>query len=57
MPVSTPLLDTIQTPADLRKLPQSALKDVAEELRAETIDAAATSGGHFGAGLGVVEQA
>ena len=55
MPVSTPLLDTIQTPADLRKLPQSALKDVAEELRAETIDAAATSGGHFGAGLGVVE--
>jgi 1-deoxy-D-xylulose-5-phosphate synthase len=55
MTVSTPLLDTIQTPADLRKLPQSALRGVAEELRAETIDAAATSGGHFGAGLGVVE--
>ncbi len=55
MPVSTPLLDTIQTPADLRKMPQTSLKDVAEELRAETIDAAATSGGHFGAGLGVVE--
>jgi 1-deoxy-D-xylulose-5-phosphate synthase len=55
MPVLTPLLDTIETPADLRKLPQKALKDVAEELRAETIDAAATSGGHFGAGLGVVE--
>jgi 1-deoxy-D-xylulose-5-phosphate synthase len=56
MPVPTPLLDTIQTPADLRKLPQNALAQVAEELRAETIDAAATSGGHFGAGLGVVEM-
>jgi 1-deoxy-D-xylulose-5-phosphate synthase len=55
MPVSTPLLDTIQSPADLRKLPQSDLAQVASELRAETIDAAATTGGHLGAGLGVVE--
>ena len=55
MPVSTPLLDTIHLPADLRRLPQSDLAQVAAELRAETIDAAATTGGHFGAGLGVVE--
>ena len=55
MPVSTPLLDTIRTPADLRALPASQLARVAAELRAETIDAAAVSGGHFGAGLGVVE--
>ena len=56
MAVSTPLLDTIQSPADLRKMPQSTLVQVAEELRLETIDAAATSGGHFGAGLGVIEM-
>ena len=55
MPVSTPLLDTIQSPEDLRHLPQGDLVQVAGELRAETIDAAATTGGHFGAGLGVVE--
>ncbi len=55
MPISTPLLDTIHLPADLRKLQQSDLAQVAAELRAETIDAAATTGGHFGAGLGVVE--
>ena len=55
MPVSTPLLDTIHEPSDLRNLPQSDLVQVASELRAETIDAAATTGGHFGAGLGVVE--
>ena len=55
MPVSTPLLDTIQSPEDLRHLPQGDLVQVASELRAETIDAAATTGGHFGAGLGVVE--
>jgi 1-deoxy-D-xylulose-5-phosphate synthase len=56
MAVSTPLLDTIQSPADLRKLPQNMLAQVTDELRKETIDAAATSGGHFGAGLGVVEM-
>ncbi len=55
MPVSTPLLDTIQSPEDLRNLPQSDLAQMAKELRAETIDAAAATGGHFGAGLGVVE--
>ena len=56
MAVSTPFLDTIQSPADLRKMPQNKLAQVAEELRLETIDAAATSGGHFGAGLGVIEM-
>jgi len=55
MTVSTPLLDTIETPADLRRLPPAQLAQLAAELRAETIDAAAVSGGHFGAGLGVVE--
>jgi 1-deoxy-D-xylulose-5-phosphate synthase len=51
----TPLLDTIKVPADLRQLPKSALKQVADELRAETIDAVSVTGGHLGAGLGVVE--
>ena len=55
MPVSTPLLDTITTPADLRRLEPAKLRQVADELRAETIDAAAETGGHFGAGLGVTE--
>jgi 1-deoxy-D-xylulose-5-phosphate synthase len=55
MTLKTPLLDSIRTPADLRRLEPSRLRQVAEELRAETIDAAAVSGGHFGAGLGVVE--
>ncbi len=51
----TPLLDTIQTPAGLRSLPESALRQLADELRAETIDAVSVTGGHLGAGLGVVE--
>jgi len=51
----TPLLDTIHTPEDLRLLPASDVKQVADELRAETIDAVSTTGGHLGAGLGVVE--
>ncbi|MEO1161173.1 MAG: 1-deoxy-D-xylulose-5-phosphate synthase N-terminal domain-containing protein, partial [Pseudomonadota bacterium] len=55
MPISTPLLDTISYPADLRRLKHEDLLQVASELRAETIDAASESGGHFGAGLGVVE--
>src|SRR5580698_7353314 len=50
-----PLLDTIHTPADLRKLPESKLRQLADELRAETIDAVSVTGGHLGAGLGVVE--
>lgn len=51
----TSLLDTIQTPTDLRKIDREDLQTVADQLRAEIIDAASVSGGHFGAGLGVVE--
>ena len=51
----TPLLDRISVPADLRQLPESDLRQVADELRAELIDAVSITGGHFGAGLGVVE--
>ena len=51
----TPLLDKVKVPADLRKLPESDLKQVAEELRQELIDAVSVTGGHLGAGLGVVE--
>jgi 1-deoxy-D-xylulose-5-phosphate synthase len=51
----TPLLDSVNDPADLRRLTQPELRQLAQELRAETIDAAAKTGGHFGAGLGVVE--
>ena len=49
------LLDTISRPADLRNLKESDLRQVADELRAETIDAVSVTGGHLGAGLGVVE--
>src|SRR3712207_9421942 len=52
---ATPLLDTISTPADLRRLPEGRLAQVAEELRAETISAVSVTGGHLGAGPGVVE--
>ena len=51
----TPLLDRVKIPADLRKLPESDLRQLADELRAETIDAVSQTGGHLGAGLGVVE--
>ena len=51
----TPLLDDIDVPADLRRLPEKALSQVAAELRQETIDAVSVTGGHLGAGLGVVE--
>src|SRR3984957_2211636 len=51
----TPLLDTIHTPADLRRLKVEQVRQVADELRQETIDAVSVTGGHFGAGLGVVE--
>jgi 1-deoxy-D-xylulose-5-phosphate synthase len=51
----TPLLDTIKTPEDLRKLPESSLRQIADELRTETIDAVSVTGGHLGAGLGVIE--
>ena len=52
---ATPLLDRIDTPDDLRRLPESDLKQVAEELRQETISTVSVTGGHLGAGLGVVE--
>ena len=55
MTSSTPLLDAIKSPADLRKLKESELPQVAAELRAETISAVAVTGGHLGSGLGVVE--
>jgi 1-deoxy-D-xylulose-5-phosphate synthase len=51
----TPLLDTINSPADLRALEPSRLRQLADELRTETIDAVSQTGGHLGAGLGVVE--
>ncbi len=51
----TPLLDQVKFPADLRALPKSQLRQLADEVRAETISAVSTTGGHLGAGLGVVE--
>jgi 1-deoxy-D-xylulose-5-phosphate synthase len=51
----TPLLDLVKTPNDLRKLEESQLRQLADELRHETIDAVAVTGGHLGAGLGVIE--
>ena len=51
----TPLLDQIPTPDKLRKLAPDQLRQVADELRTETIDAVSVTGGHLGAGLGVVE--
>jgi 1-deoxy-D-xylulose-5-phosphate synthase len=53
--LETPLLDRARTPADLRKLPESDLRALADELRAETIGAVSVTGGHLGAGLGVIE--
>src|SRR5512134_4201134 len=55
MTTPTPLLDQITSPADLRNLTKGDLKQVADELRAETIAAVSVTGGHLGAGLGVVE--
>jgi 1-deoxy-D-xylulose-5-phosphate synthase len=55
MTAVTPLLDSIKSPADLRGLHPKELQQLADELRAETIDAVALTGGHLGAGLGVVE--
>ena len=51
----TPLLDTVDLPTDLRRLPRTDLRQLADELRDETISAVSTSGGHLGSGLGVVE--
>ncbi len=52
---ATPLLDTVDTPADLRQLPPGQLRQLADELRAEMIAAVGQTGGHLGSGLGVVE--
>jgi 1-deoxy-D-xylulose-5-phosphate synthase len=54
-PLATPLLDQVKFPADLRKLGENQLRQFADELRAETISAVSVTGGHLGAGLGVVE--
>ncbi len=50
-----PLLDRVNIPADLRKLAESDLRQFADELRRETIEAVSITGGHLGSGLGVVE--
>ncbi|AKM08965.1 1-deoxy-D-xylulose-5-phosphate synthase [Croceicoccus naphthovorans] len=52
---ATPLLDTVNTPADLRKLERSQLRQLSDELRSEMIAAVGQTGGHLGSGLGVVE--
>ncbi len=51
----TPLLDKVNRPADIRAFTVAELKQLADELRAETIDAVSVTGGHLGASLGVVE--
>ena len=51
----TPLLDRVQLPRDLKNLSAEQLRQLADELRRETIDAVSVTGGHLGAGLGVVE--
>src|SRR3954469_735257 len=51
----TPLLDTVKYPADIRALSKDQLPQLADELRQETISAVSVTGGHLGAGLGVVE--
>src|ERR1700686_721865 len=51
----TPLLDRVRLPRDLKNLSAEQLRELAEELRYETISAVAATGGHLGAGLGVVE--
>jgi len=55
MTTVTPLLDKIASPADTRGFSVAELKQLASEVRAETIDAVSVTGGHLGAGLGVVE--
>ncbi len=55
MPPRTPLLDRVNIPADMRNLSTEQLKQLADELRAETVDTVSVTGGHLGASLGVVE--
>src|SRR6187401_2902142 len=52
---TTPLLDTVDVPGDIRRLRPDQLRQLADELRAEMISAVSVTGGHLGAGLGVVE--
>jgi 1-deoxy-D-xylulose-5-phosphate synthase len=52
---NTPLLDTVHSPKDLKQLDRGRLRQLADELRQETVDAVAVTGGHLGAGLGVIE--
>src|SRR5882724_11245708 len=52
---TTPLLDGVRSPADLRKLSPDVLPQLADELRRETVSAVSVTGGHLGAGLGVIE--
>ena len=53
---TTPLLDRVTAPADLKRMSDAELRRLADELRAETIWSVSQTGGHFGAGLGVVEM-
>src|ERR1700759_4534406 len=53
--INTPLLDRVRYPADLRNFSPEQLRLLADELRAETVDAVSVTGGHLGASLGVVE--
>lgn len=53
--IKTPLLDTVHRPADMKHLSEPQLSQLADELRAETVSAVSVTGGHLGAGLGVVE--
>jgi 1-deoxy-D-xylulose-5-phosphate synthase len=55
MPPRTPLLDRVTYPSDLRNLSHDQLKQLADELRAETVDTVSVTGGHLGSSLGVVE--
>jgi len=52
---ATPMLDRVRVPSDLRNFSSEQLRQVADELRAETVDVVSTTGGHLGASLGVVE--
>jgi 1-deoxy-D-xylulose-5-phosphate synthase len=54
-PISTPLLDRVRFPSDLRNFSPEQLRQLADELRAETVDVVSVTGGHLGASLGVVE--
>src|SRR5580704_1971045 len=55
LPSKTPLLDEVAEPSAVRALPRADLRQLADELRQETIDVVSVTGGHLGAGLGVVE--